>query len=280
MGVIKELRSLVMAGHSTESYYKSMNQAFEKYYGQYLMLHYPFFGDHTDDLIQCQKNLTHYCISQLPGISSKKVLEIGCGNGIQSMFLLDNYDPHHITGIDINTSSISIANDEVKKRKLENITFLIDNSQELNHIEDNSMDIVVNIESAFHYPDKPKFISEVKRVLKPGGHFVIADIINRDMKEKRKMKKWKSGMSLHHWTDDEYIRTFSMHDLSLDAQNDITDMVINGFRTYRNWYQKFNSMNVFRNVAMRLFILINVKLNIHLLKTRRRYMVYTGLKVA
>ncbi|MBE0655665.1 MAG: class I SAM-dependent methyltransferase [Bacteroidales bacterium] len=280
MKSVKDLRTFIKSSYSTEHFYKSMNLAFEKYYGQYLMLHFPFFKNASDDLEQSQKNLTHHCISKLPGITGKNVLEIGCGNGIQSMYLHQKFDPLHLTGIDINEYSISIAQNEVKKRSLQNIAFFVDNSQELNNIADNSMDIVVNIESAFHYPDKEKFIQQVNRVLKPGGAFVIADITNRKKREKEKPARWNRGMNLHHWTDGEYRETFSKNNFVLSSYEDITIRIIDGFRTYRNWNVKNNSLNFFQRMMVKIFLLINVRVNIYLFSKKRNYFVYSGLKAA
>ena len=39
-----------------------------------------------------------------------------------------------------------------------------------------SYDIVLNVESSHCYSDLPKFLSEVKRVLRPGGFFVWTDL--------------------------------------------------------------------------------------------------------
>jgi sarcosine/dimethylglycine N-methyltransferase len=42
---------------------------------------------------------------------------------------------------------------------------------------DGAFDRVICVESAFHYPDKPAFLREVRRVLGRGGRFVLADIL-------------------------------------------------------------------------------------------------------
>lgn len=39
-------------------------------------------------------------------------------------------------------------------------------------------DAVINIDSAYHYPHHPRFLAEVARVLRPGGHF-LEDMIDR-----------------------------------------------------------------------------------------------------
>lgn len=46
--------------------------------------------------------------------------------------------------------------------------------------EDDSVDVVVNIESACHFDDRGRFLREVRRVLKPEGRIVAADWLARD----------------------------------------------------------------------------------------------------
>ncbi len=43
-----------------------------------------------------------------------------------------------------------------------------------------SFDIVVNVESACHHPDRGQFLREVHRILKPGGRVVAMDLLMSD----------------------------------------------------------------------------------------------------
>ncbi len=63
------------------------------------------------------------------------------------------------------------------QRENSRISFKQDNAQELNTIPDHSVDVMICIESAFHYPDKNAFFKQIKRVLHPDGVFLIVDII-------------------------------------------------------------------------------------------------------
>ena len=42
--------------------------------------------------------------------------------------------------------------------------------------DNDSYDVIINVESSHCYPSIPQFLSEVKRVLKPGGFFAWTDI--------------------------------------------------------------------------------------------------------
>src|SRR6056297_518126 len=94
--------SLVKSGFTTDNYYKSMNQALMRLDQEYTMLHYPYYVSDTDGFHAAQKNLTDFCFSLIPSPEGKKLLEIGCGNGMQAIYIMKNYSPATIMGIDLN----------------------------------------------------------------------------------------------------------------------------------------------------------------------------------
>ena len=42
--------------------------------------------------------------------------------------------------------------------------------------EDGSVDVVLSVEAAFHFPSRAGFVAEARRVLKPGGRLVLTDL--------------------------------------------------------------------------------------------------------
>ncbi len=274
---MKQIFKLLRTGFSTENYYTSMNSALKKLNNEYTMLHYPYHQNEKDTFIEAQTNLTDYCVSHVYSMEDKDVLEIGCGNGVQAKYIRRKFKPGHITGIDLNNANIEIANSEKERKGLENIDFKIGDAQKLENIADHSYDIVVNIESAFHYPDKASFIREVYRVLKPGGQFVIADILNRPDYDSRQ-SVWKRKMFLNHWSLKNYHREFAKGKLELRHQEDITSNVIRGFGNYRSWLKNRPRNGFLSDIFFDLYYKINRRLIIHTLKTRRQYYVFAGSK--
>ena len=124
--------------------------------------------------------------------------------------------PSSITGIDLNKANIDIANSEKAGTNAGNVSFFVGDAQNLTQIESDSIDVLLNIESAFHYPDKVSFLSEVHRVLKPGGEFLIADILSTRKKREGIMKLWGKPMVHHFWNLKRYQQEFLKSELNLE----------------------------------------------------------------
>ena len=278
MNIISQAIRLVRSGLTSSGYYKAMNQALWRINEEYTMLHYPLYMSDSDTFLQSQTNLTDFCISKLGDVKNKRILEIGCGNGVQSMYILRKYMPANITGVDLSSENIAIANRQKESMGIENARFFVDDAQSLKHIDNEGFDVVLNIESAFHYPDKPSFLKELHRVLKPGGQFLIADVLTKRIKAVAGKKFWKKKMVLHHWKLDNYLREFPVNKLTLTNQDDITINVIRGFRNYPNWLRQMRRKNFLSDLAFRIFYIVNIRLNIHLLRTKRQYLVFAGIK--
>jgi len=277
MNLFKKLFKLSGTGFNKNQYYESMNMALKRLNNGYTMLHYPFFVSESDSFIKAQSNLTDYCISLLDPIENKEVVEIGCGNGVQSLYIWQKFNPSKITGIDLSMANIEIAISEKERMKAEKVTFIVDDAQDMKNIPSESVDVLLNIESAFHYPDKTAFLKEVHRVLKPGGQFLIADILTKP--RKIKMKLWGNSMSHHFWNHNQYNEEFKKTELEIFRSEDISESIRKGWTMYKNWLPEIKRKSFIQNVAFRIFYVINARMNLYLLK-KQQYQVFTGYKRA
>ncbi len=278
MNDVQKFFKLIGAGFTKDQYYESMNMALKRLDNQYTMLHYPLYVKESDSFIQAQKNLTDYCISLLNPIKNKVILEIGCGNGVQSLYINANYFPLMITGVDINKANIDIANGERERSNCHNVKFFADDAQNLSMIPSNSIDVLLNIESAFHYPDKPAFLKEVNRVLKFGGQYLIADILTTRKNNNRLTKLWGKAMVYHFWNKMQYEEEFLKSELVIDNMEDITHRVIKGWSNYPKWIPKIKRKLFLQNVMYKMFYIINARINIYFLRSRQQYVIYVGCK--
>src|SRR5665213_3573873 len=100
-----------------------------------------------------------------------RVLEVSCGHGGGASYIARYHHPASMHGIDRNASAVALCQ---RRHHAANLTFATGNALALD-FPNESFDAVVNVEASHCYPDMPKFLSEVARVLRPGGHFLYAD---------------------------------------------------------------------------------------------------------
>lgn len=111
------------------------------------------------------------------GISSfHKIIEIGCGGGILSEYIArQGFD---VTGIDISEGAIEVAKQHAVLDNIK-IEYRIGSVYQL-PFPNNSFDVVFSSDFLEHIEDLDKAISEMSRILKPGGIFVF-DTIARNL---------------------------------------------------------------------------------------------------
>lgn len=91
------------------------------------------------------------------------------------------FAPHvaHVTATDITAEMLAEAEKLARERGVTNITITRADAENL-PFADASFDLVTCRIAAHHFPDVPRFVAEVRRVLKPGGTFGLVDNISPD----------------------------------------------------------------------------------------------------
>ena len=99
----------------------------------------------------------------------KKMLEIGCGIGIDTVSLArKGFD---ITAIDLTESAITISRERAQKLGLP-INYQVGNAERLD-FKDDTFDVVYSFGVIHHTPNIKQAVREIHRVLKPGGKAYI-----------------------------------------------------------------------------------------------------------
>lgn len=104
-------------------------------------------------------------------LKNKKVLEVGSGRGGGAAYIAKYFSPESFIGMDYSPGMVRLAK---RLHRASNLSFKRGDAKKL-PFPDNHFDLVVNIESSHCYPNIGAFVSEVARVLKPGGCFSWAD---------------------------------------------------------------------------------------------------------
>jgi ubiquinone/menaquinone biosynthesis C-methylase UbiE len=109
-------------------------------------------------------------------LGGKRVLEVGSGHGGGASYLMRTLHPASYTGLDLNRGAVAFCR---KRHNLLGVDFVHGDAEKL-PFPDQSFDAVINLESSAAYPHFSRFLAEVARVLRPGGHFLYADLRPRD----------------------------------------------------------------------------------------------------
>jgi len=136
-------------------------------------------------------------------LSGKEVVEVGSGRGGGAAYLARTKSPKMMLGLDFSQQATRLAQTLHDARRLR---FRQGDALRL-PLHPDSFDIILNVESSHCYASMPQFLSEVARVLRPGGTFSWCDM--------RLRTKW-----------DEVRAQFAAAGLEIDSDTEITHNVV------------------------------------------------------
>ena len=115
-------------------------------------------------------NLQHWVFDQLNLVPGVHVLELGCGPGTLWQKNLARIPQHcEITLSDFSAGMVQEAQHNLPKDDTR-FSFQIIDAQDI-PFYDNTFDCVIANHMLYHVPDLPRALSEMRRVLRPQGHF-------------------------------------------------------------------------------------------------------------
>ena len=133
---------------------------------EFLLMNNPIRGYLQE--IQEVKMLRH--MTSIRGV--EQVLEIGCGNGNGTMLIKKYFEPQKITAVDLDERMIEIAR---RKRHDPSVEYRVMDASNLD-FANNTFDAVFDFGIIHHIPNWKDCISELKRVLKPGGAVILEEL--------------------------------------------------------------------------------------------------------
>jgi len=167
--------------------------------------------DEHDEKNRFSIQLYHHLASEVE-IKNKKIVEIGCGRGGGLSYIAKKFLPQSAIGIDVCGKAISFCNHYYSGEK--KLIFIKSNAQKL-PLENNSCDIVINVESSHRYNNMKAFLHETYRILRPGGYFLFTDF-----RHSNKVKEIKKLLKMCKFTilKERYINNEVVGALDLDDQ--------------------------------------------------------------
>lgn len=123
------------------------------------------------------------------------VLDAGCGIGGPCRMLAAKYDCK-VTGLDLTEEFIRTAKLLSNETGLKDLTNFVQGNALNLPFKDESFDVVWTQHAQMNIEDKPRFYSELKRVLKKDGRFIYYDIFSKNEEPLHFPVPWAMDQSL------------------------------------------------------------------------------------
>ena len=175
-------------------------------------------------------------------LQDRDVLEVGSGRGGGASYISRYLQPRSMTGMDFSQQAVDLCN---RHRLKPGLAFVCGDAQSM-PFPATSFDAVVNIESSHCYESMDTFLSEVRRVLRPGGRFFFADLRNMDGVNTLREQFNACGLTVEKQSD---ITTNVLAALQLDNARKLE--LINAFipRAFHRPFRVFAGITGTRNYA-------------------------------
>lgn len=117
--------------------------------------------------------------------SGQTVLDLGSGAGLDAFVARHEVgETGHVIGVDMTPEMIYKSRENARQSGFSNVEFRLGEIEHL-PVESGTVDVAISNCVLNLVPDKARAFAEIYRVLKPGGHFCISDVVSS-----RKMPDW------------------------------------------------------------------------------------------
>ena len=127
----------------------------------------------------------YHLVASAVDLTGREVLEVGSGRGGGASFVARYLRPSRVVGVDVSPLSVAFCR---ARHAAPGLSFEVGNAERLGFAAA-SFDAILNVESSHCYGDVDAFVREVRRVLRPDGHFLYADFRSR-----AELDTWRTGL--------------------------------------------------------------------------------------
>ena len=131
-----------------------------------------YWVDGVRDLVAACNRMVDEIASMVPP-DARVILDIGCGLGEGTRRIADRFPRALVAGVNISPWQLTQA-------RARGVAAAVAADATTLAIGDETADAVLAIESAEHFDPREAFFTEARRVLRPGGVVVLADMIYRE----------------------------------------------------------------------------------------------------
>ena len=158
-----------------ENLYSGGVENFANWHNGYL--NFGLWENGNTDYIKAAENLVQRMGNLLGLNETSKLLDIAPGMGTQDIYLLENFAPQSIDGLDVTWKHIEHCRRRACEANAEDrVRFHHGTAIDI-PFPDGSFTHVLSIEGPEHFDTREKFLHEAHRVLQPGGVIAMSDYV-------------------------------------------------------------------------------------------------------
>ena len=182
------------------------------------------YDQHMMTEIESSTEFYPFTARLLPTDENSRVLDLGCGTGLEleEYFLL--CPSAKVTGIDLSQGMLSVLE---KKFTDKEISLICDSYFDV-PFDENSFDVAVSVESLHHFTKEEKLplYSKLHHALKDGGYFILTDYFAHSDEEEQMHRKNLLALKAEQGITDG---TFYHYDTPLTVKHETEALLEAGF---------------------------------------------------
>lgn len=185
--------------HHIGQYYDQTQNHYEKWWNlkHSMALHYGIWGKNIRKFTDALRNTNQIMMDLADVQENDYILDAGCGVGGAAIFLAQKKNAQ-VQGVTLSELQVLTARKNVEKFQLESNITISKQDYSQTSFKSGSFDIIWACESLSSAENKRNFILEANRLLKPGGHIVIADyyLTKEKIFHCNLLKKWEDSWAM------------------------------------------------------------------------------------
>lgn len=130
-------------------------------------------------------------------VQGLRVLDVGCGRGVGVQLLLEQFGAAHVWGVDLDAHQINRAKNRLATKFSGRFTLGVGSVEKL-PFEDAAFDAVFDFGMLHHVPVWQQGISEIRRVLIPGGRLFYEEVT------RKALESWLYRTLLEHPSENRF----------------------------------------------------------------------------
>ena len=183
-----------------------------------------------------------FTAAQLPAGAGAKVLDLGCGTGIELGYYFDMNPSAEVTGIDLTKGMLKKLEEKYRGKTLKTVC---GSYFEVNLGQD-EYDAAVSVESLHHFTKEEKVPLYVKlhKALKPDGYFILTDYFALSDEEEKLHRRTLLSLKAEQGISDN---EFYHYDTPLTVEHETEALKEAGFSSVevlKNWGATYTIMAV------------------------------------